>query len=76
MTEPDWTELRDSLMSLTLKQFKPVRKHFLGCLGGASTKAEAVGEMVSQMRHWWRSCGEGGRARVAEVLDTIQEVKS
>lgn len=74
--EPKWEELREQLMGLTTKELRTIgRRWFNGALGGASRKAEIVGEMVSTMRYWWRSCADrGGQGRVCNVLHDIQEV--
>lgn len=68
--EPDWTEIEWQLMGLTLAQLRPLRSTvFRGCLGGTSSKASVVGEMVSQMQYWWRNA-----PRFAdEALDAIAE---
>lgn len=68
--EPDWKAIEGQLMGLTLAQLKPLRSTvFRGCLGGASSKASVVGEMVSQMQYWWRNY-----PRFAdEALDAIAE---
>lgn len=68
--EPDWKAIEGQLMGLTLAQLKPLRSTvFRGCLGGASSKASVVGEMVSNMQHWWRYA-----PRYAdEALDAIAE---
>lgn len=70
--EPDWDDLRCRLMALTMRQLRPIgRAWFNGSLGGASTKAEYVREMVSQMRHWWHLPDGYGRQRVRNVLADI-----
>lgn len=72
MLEPDWTSVQSRMMALTLKRLAPVKILFLGCLGGASTKAEMVREMVSQMRHWWRY---GARDRAIQALQELEKVE-
>ena len=68
--EPDWTEIEGQLMGLTLAQLKPLRSTvFNGTLGGASSKASVVGEMVSQMQYWWRNAPH----YADEALDAIAE---
>lgn len=76
MTEPDWKELKETLMGMTMKQLKPIGKRWMnGSMGGAGRKSEYVQVMVAQMRHWWLSCAEqGGRERVENVLKDIREV--
>ena len=73
--EPNWGEVRDRMLALTLKQLKPVKALFNGCLGGASTKGETVGEMVGQMRHWWRNCDWQGKTRVQRVLRELRRAE-
>jgi hypothetical protein len=72
MTEPDWNSVQSRMMALTLKRLAPVKILFLGCLGGASTKAEIIATMVSQMRHWWRS---GARDRAIQALQELEKVE-
>lgn len=72
MAEPDWTSVQSRMMALTLKRLAPVKILFLGCLGGASTKHEMVREMVSQMRHWWRS---GASDRAIQALKELEEAE-
>lgn len=68
--EPDWTAIEAQLMGLTLAQLKPLRSTvFNGTLGGASSKASVVGEMVSQMQYWWRYAPH----LADEALDAIAE---
>ena len=74
MSEPDWNEVRGRLMALTMRQMRPVRWWFSGCLGGATAKGDVVREMVSQMRHWWHHA-DGGPARVARVLAELDEAE-
>ena len=70
--EPSWDELRERLFGMTMRELRGIgRDWFAGCLGGASTKAQVVGEMVSQMRHWWYLPDGYGRQRVANVLRDI-----
>lgn len=74
--EPDWTDVERRMRALTLRQLKPVRWWFDGCLGGASTKADVCHTMASQMRHWWHACAEwGGRERVANVLKELEKAE-
>ena len=77
MDEPNWRELKSRLMALTMKQLRTIgRKWFMGCLGGASTKAEYVGEMVTQMRHWWRLYeSEGGHDSVRGILADLERLE-
>lgn len=74
--EPNWDELKARLMAMTTKQLRQIgRSWFAGCLGGASTKAEYVGNMIAQMHHWWHHCAEwGGQDRVRNVLKDIAGV--
>lgn len=70
--EPSWEAVRETLMGMTTAQLKPIRRDwFAGALGGASTKAQVVGEMVSQLRHWWRLPDGYGRERVRNVLRDV-----
>lgn len=70
--EPGWEAVRETLMGMTTSQLKPIRRDwFAGCLGGASTKAQVVGEMVSQLRHWWLMPDGYGRERVRNVLRDV-----
>ena len=74
--EPDWTDIKRRLTALTLKELRPVKGWFSGCLGGASGKAEIISTMVSQMRHWWRHCADmGGRERTKNVLKDLEKVE-
>ena len=72
MAEPDWNSIRSRMMALTLKRLAPVKILFLGCLGGASTKAEIIATMVSQMRHWWRN---GASDRAIQALQELEKVE-
>ena len=74
MAEPDWDGIRQRMMALTVRQLKPIRWWFSGCLGGASTKAEVTREMASQLRHWWRLPDGLGRGRVANVLGELDAI--
>ena len=76
MAEPDWKDLKETLLGMTMRQLRPIGKRwFNGAMGGASRKSAHVQTMVAQMRHWWRSCAEqGGRERVESVLKDIREV--
>ena len=77
MTEPDWEAVRARLMARTVRDLRAIgRAWFPGSLGGASAKAECVGEMVAQMRHWWRVDGGAPRWRVGEVLDMLEEMEA
>lgn len=70
--EPDWESLRERLLGMTVRELRGIgRRWFAGCLGGASTKAQVVGEMVSQMRHWWHLPDGDGREDVANVLRDV-----
>ena len=73
--EPDWEAIAERMMRLTVRQLKPVRWWFNGCLGGASTKSEVVRQMVSQMRHWWRLSDGRGKQRVRNVLKDLKEAE-
>lgn len=75
--EPDWDYIGETLMSLTMRELRPIGKRwFNGMLGGASAKAEYVGTMVDQMRNWWRRCAEqGGQDCVRNVLRDVEEAK-
>lgn len=72
--EPSWEAVRETLMAMTTAQLRPIRRDwFAGALGGASTKAQIVGEMVSQMRHWWHLPDGYGRERVRNVLRDVDK---
>ena len=73
--EPDWNDVQRRMMALTVKQLKPVRWWFGGCLGDAHTKAETVHEMAMQMRHWWNMPFGHGRDRVNNVLRDLKEAE-
>lgn len=74
--EPSWDELRGRLLGMTVRELRGIRRDwFAGCLGGASTKAQVVGEMVSQLRHWWRMPDGYGRQRVANVLRDVEKIE-
>lgn len=75
--EPDWRELSERLMRMTMRQLRKVGKlWFDGMMGGASAKGEYVQTMVGQMRHWWHGCADrGGRERVGNVIKTIIEIE-
>lgn len=76
MLEPDWDEIESRMLALTLKQLKPIKAWFNGCLGGATSKREAVRVMRNQMRYWWRHIdGDAGKIRVRRVLKTLEEVE-
>lgn len=54
MAEPDWSEVKEHMLSMTLKELAPIKREwFNGCLGGVSGKAAQVNEMIIQMSHWW-----------------------
>lgn len=72
MSEPNWDELREQMMGMTMAELRPIRRDwFHGCLGGLSGKAAVVGGMVTQMRHWWRLPDGYGRGRVKNVIRDI-----
>lgn len=74
--EPDWTDIKRRMSALTLKELRPVKGWFSGCLGGASGKAEIIATMVSQMQYWWHNCADmGGRERVKNVLKDLETVE-
>ncbi len=76
MMEPDWTDIKRRMTALTLKELRPVKEWFSGCLGGVSGKAATVDAMVTQMRHWWRNCADmGGRERVKNVLKELEQAE-
>lgn len=77
LMEPDWRELSERLMRMTMRQLRKVGgRWFSGMMGGASAKGEYVQTMVGQMRHWWHECADrGGRERVGNVLKTIIEIE-
>lgn len=76
MQEPDWNEVEHRMLDLTLKQLKPVKRLFNGCLGGASSKRETVRTMVNQMRYWWRCLeGDAGKIRVRHVLEDLEKAE-
>ena len=70
--EPSWEAVRETLMGMTVRELRGIgRRWFAGCLGGASTKAQVVGEMATQLRHWWRLPDGYGRERVRNVLRDV-----
>lgn len=72
--EPSWDALRDHLGAMTVRELRGIgRRWFAGCLGGASTKAQIVDEMVTQLRHWWHLPDGYGRDEVRNVLKDIDE---
>ena len=72
--EPSWDALRDHLGAMTVRELRGIgRRWFAGCLGGASTKAQIVDEMVTQLRHWWHLPEGYGRDEVRNVLKDIDE---
>ena len=46
----------------------------MGSLGGASAKAEYVGEMIISMRYWWDHA-ENGQEQVNDVLLMIENAE-
>lgn len=71
--EPDWGEVRARLMAMPMRKLRPIGSSCLGgMLGGASTKAEYVAEMVSQMSHCWRN---DARAIAERALAAIDEAE-
>ena len=46
----------------------------MGSLGGASAKAEYVGEMITSMRYWWDHA-ENGQEQVNDVLLMIENAE-
>lgn len=73
--EPNWGEVRDRMLALTLRQLKPVKALFNGCLGGATTKGAIVGEMVGQMQHWWHHCDWQGKSKVQHVMRELRRTE-
>lgn len=72
--EPSWEGVRETLMGMTVKELRGIgRRWFAGCLGGASTKAHIVDEMVSNLRHWWHLPDGYGRERVRNVLRDVDK---
>ena len=72
--EPDWTDVEARLAALTMRELKPIKHDwFNGSLGGLSSKADIVREMVSQMRYWWRL--PDGRGRVGNVLRDLHRAE-
>lgn len=70
--EPSWDALRDHLGAMTVRELRGIgRRWFAGCLGGASTKAQIVDEMVTQLRHWWHLPDGYGRDEVRNVLRDV-----
>ena len=70
--EPSWDALRDHLGAMTVRELRGIgRRWFAGCLGGASTKAQVVDEMVTQLRHWWHLPDGYGRDEVRNVLRDV-----
>lgn len=75
MSEPSWDALRDRLGAMTVRELRGIgRRWFAGCLGGASTKAQIVDEMVSQLRYWWRLPDGYGRDEVRNVMRDIERM--
>lgn len=73
MNEPDWKAVEGQLMGLTLAQLKPLRSTvFNGTLGGASSKASVVGEMVSQMQYWWRYAPRYADEALDAITETVE----
>lgn len=75
--EPDWNHIKETLASMPMRMLRPIgRRWFAGALGGASTKSEYIGEMVTQMTYWWRSCAaEGGQDQVRNIMKDIEAAK-
>lgn len=74
--EPDWNEVRERLMALTMRELRPLKSGwFNGLLGGASGKTEVVSNMVSQMRHWWNVPDMPGQARVKNILKDLRKIE-
>ena len=46
----------------------------MGSMGGASAKAEYVGEMIISMRYWWNNV-ENGQEQVNDVLLMIENAE-
>jgi hypothetical protein len=76
LIEPYWNEIEQRMMALTLKQLRPIRAYFNGCLGGASTKADVVDGMIRQMRHWWRTTEADSPERIRIETVTIELEKA
>lgn len=83
-TEPDWEMLRQRMDAMTMRQLKPVKAWFCGCLGGVSGKAAVINEMVGQMEHWWRraqskTCDAADRqallTRLGKILREIDDAE-
>lgn len=75
MQEPDWDELAERLSKLTLKQIRVVTSRwFAGSMGGESTKAGIIREMVSQMRYLYHMKDGYGIARLTNVFNTISKL--
>lgn len=52
---PDWSEVKEHMLAMTLKELAPIKHEwFNGCLGGVSGKAAQVNEMIIQMSHFPR----------------------
>ena len=67
--EPNWEKVKERMLSMTVKELAPIKREwFMGCLCGLSGKAAQVGEMVGQMRYWWRI---GEYERVMAVLKEL-----
>lgn len=75
--EPDWEDVKGRLLSLTVKQLRAIgRRWFNGSLGGASSKLDIAGEMVSCMRHWWHLADDLGKPRVGNVLKDLADLEA
>jgi len=75
MQEPDWEELAERLSKLTLKQIRVVTSRwFAGSMGGESTKAGIIREMVGQMRYLYHMEDGHGIARLTNIFNTISKL--
>ena len=75
MQEPDWEELAERLSKLTLKQIRVVTSRwFAGSMGGESTNAGIIREMVSQMRYLYHMEDGHGIARLTNIFNTISKL--
>ena len=73
--EPEWEDVRARLMALPMRLIRPIgRMRFMGSMGGASAKAEYVGEMITSMRYWWDHA-ENGQEQVNDVLLMIENAE-
>ena len=75
LVEPEWEDVRARLMALPMRLIRPIgRMRFMGSMGGASAKAEYVGEMIISMRYWWNNV-ENGQEQVNDVLLMIENAE-